>query len=69
MAGFSRPLSVLASHFVETWNFSPAVGGCQLVRRFELYPRGRLGAVALRLIAPMLRRAVERHLREMNASR
>ena len=68
MSGFSKPLRPFASHFLETWLFTPVPAGTALVRRFDLFPRGFLGAIVLRVIAPMLRRAMERQLREMNLS-
>ena len=65
--GFSRPLDRLATHFTEAWAFEPDPDPdgprWTITRRFELHPAGVLGAVALRLVAPMLAAAVRRHMR------
>lgn len=65
----SRPLSALATHLVETWTFAPTSDGdTASVRTMALYPRGRLGRLLLHLVAPMLRRALARHLRQLDAA-
>jgi hypothetical protein len=69
MSEFSPPLSRFASHFLEKWSFEPlplGSSGTQVTRRFELHPKHAWGRVVLRLIAPMLRRAVDRHLHDMD---
>lgn len=65
MHEFSAPLHLLADHFLEEWHFQSVGGRTDLVRKFSLYPRRWFGAVVLRLVAPLLRRAVMRHLRQM----
>ena len=70
MSEFSPPLSALASHFEERWEFEPSSDRrpeLRVVRSFRLHPRSRLARPVLRLIAAMLRRAVARHLTEITA--
>lgn len=63
---FTAPLSRFAAHFIERWAFTPAPGGTSVVRSFELHPRTWWGGLLLRLIAPLMRRAVDRHLADMD---
>ncbi|MBK7878205.1 MAG: SRPBCC family protein [Planctomycetes bacterium] len=65
LSEFTAPLCFLATHFIERWVFVPAPAGCRAERSFELYPRTWWGGVLLRLIAPLLRRAAERHLSDL----
>ena len=67
MAGFSPPLSALATHLVETWSLEPSAGGTRVTRSFELFASGWRGRLALPIVAWMLGRASARHLREMDA--
>jgi len=67
MTDFTPPLSWLATEFLETWEFKGENGRTVVVRSFELHPRSRLTSPPLRLIAGLLRRAVERHLRQIDA--
>lgn len=59
---FSKPLSSLASHFDERWDFRRRDGTTVAERSFELHPRNVVGRAVLIAIRPMLRRAVLRHL-------
>ncbi len=65
MGGFSPPLSRLATGFDETWEFESVSGGSRVVRRFDLHPRASAPRPLLWLISLLLRRAVARHLRQM----
>ena len=65
MKDFSRPLSRLASGFVETWEFERLDTGTRVMRSFELQARSALTRPVLWLIALLLKRAVARHLRQM----
>jgi hypothetical protein len=65
MTGFSPPLSRLANRFEETWTFEAADGGTKAVRAFELHPRSAFTRPLLWMISLLLRRAVERQLREL----
>jgi hypothetical protein len=65
MKDFSRPLSRLASGFVETWEFERLDAGARVTRSFELRPRSAPARPVLWLISLLLRRAAARHLRQM----
>ena len=65
MKAFSPPLSRLATHFLETWDFVRLDQGTRATRSFELHARSRLTRPALWLISLLLRRAIARHLRQM----
>lgn len=69
MSEFSPPLSRLATHFLETWAFDRQPAGTRVVRAFELYARSRVTKPALWVIAPLLRRAIRQHLREIERLR
>ena len=65
MSGFSPPLSRLATHFVETWTLRQNGDATNVERSFELYPSSRWTKAALWLISRILKRAVDRSLRQM----
>jgi hypothetical protein len=65
MKDFSRPLSRLASGFVETWEFERLDSGTRVTRSFELHARSAFTRPVLWLISLLLKRAVARHLRQM----
>ncbi len=65
MQGFSPPLSRLATHFVETWEFNDSSGATDVRRSFELHPRGWWTKPALWMIARLLKRAISKHLRQL----
>lgn len=59
---FHRPLSALATHFIETWSFYK-VGDQQIARRrMQLHPTSPFSKPLLWLISILLRKAIERHL-------
>ncbi|MEL6311305.1 MAG: SRPBCC family protein [Pseudomonadota bacterium] len=67
--GFPRPLSWLATHFVESWDFESAGEGTwRAERRFEMHPRRGLTRPMLVPIAWMMRRAVTRHMAQIGAT-
>jgi hypothetical protein len=68
MAGFSPPLSRLATRFEEEWAFVRAGDVTQVARTFRLYPKSVLARPVVWLISLLLRRAVAPHLRKMKAS-
>jgi hypothetical protein len=68
MHDFSAPLSRLASHFEETWEFQRIDNQTDVTRRFELHPKSALTRPLLWLIAVFLKRAIVRHLRQMASS-
>lgn len=65
LQNFTPPLSKLATHFVETWEFMPGPKGTLVRRTFELHPRSTLARCALWLISFPFRLAVRKHLRLM----
>lgn len=65
MKDFSRPLSRLASGFVETWEFEHLDTGTRVTRSFELHATSHFTRPLLWLLAFLLKRAVARHLRQM----
>lgn len=60
---FQPPLSQFATHFVETWAFRETGKGTEVVRGMEMYPRGVLGRVVLRVVAVLMKRAFENQMR------
>lgn len=60
---FSPPLNGLATHFVENWHFRPTANGTEITRTMALYPKNFRGGLMLRLIAPLMKKAFEQHLR------
>lgn len=62
---FSKPLSRLATHFDETWEFDAGENGTQVTRTFALYSQSGLMKPVLWLISILLKRAVERHMRQI----
>ena len=65
---FSPPVSRLATRFEETWEFERVGDGTKVIRSFQLHARSVLTKLLLWLISFFLRRAIDRHLREMGAS-
>jgi hypothetical protein len=66
MAGFSPPLSHLATCFEEAWEFEAVGDRTRVVRNFTLHPKSGLARPLLVLISVLLRRAVARHLGQMD---
>lgn len=62
---FTRPVSWLATHFVETWDFRAVPQGTHVRRSFSLFPRSPWARPVLCLIAWLLKRAVARHLEDL----
>ncbi|MBA4019045.1 MAG: hypothetical protein C0483_17900 [Pirellula sp.] len=67
MHEFTPPLARLATHIDEVWRFTPTADGTRVERAFTLHPRSLPAGLLLRLIAPLLRRAIDRHLAQMRA--
>jgi hypothetical protein len=67
MSDFSPPLSHLATHFVETWDFRRDGDATNVIRSFELHPRSAWTTPLLWVIARLLKRAVDRSLQQMKA--
>ncbi len=66
MGEFSPPLSRLATGFDETWQFERVGDKTRVNREFALHPTSVLARPLLWVIARLLKRAVERHLRQMS---
>lgn len=62
---FTRPLSLLATHFTEEWSLQPASQGTAVTRSFQMYPTRSMTRPFLWLISQLFRRAIARHLDEM----
>lgn len=65
MGNFSKPLSRLATFFVETWDFERGGNETKVARSFELNSRSILTKPILWLISIFLKRAIARHLTEI----
>jgi len=65
LGGFSRPLGLMADHFVETWQFEAVEGGTRVVRTFEIHPRSAGSVAVLTVVRALLKRAVAKQMREM----
>jgi hypothetical protein len=65
MDGFSPPLCRLATHIVETWQFTDSSGATAVTRSFELHPKSHWTKPAVWLIARLLKLAVQHHLRDL----
>ncbi len=63
MYDFSPPLSRIATHIVEKWDFGRIRTKRQIRREFELYPKSFFWFFPLWVISLLLRRAVSRHTR------
>jgi hypothetical protein len=65
MREFSAPLSRLATGFVETWEFQRIDNATRVTRSFELHAKSFFARPILWMISFFLKRAVARHLRQM----
>lgn len=65
MGSFSKPLSSLATSFVETWEFERVGNDTKVARSFELNAKSMLTKPVLWLISFFLKRAIARHLTEI----
>lgn len=65
MASFSKPLSRLATRFVETWVFERVGNETRVIRSFDLNAKSMLTKPVLWFISFFLRRAIARHLSEI----
>jgi hypothetical protein len=63
--GFSKPLSRLATRFVETWEFEWVGNETKVARSFELNAKSMLTKPVLWIISIFLKRAIARHLTEI----
>jgi hypothetical protein len=63
---FSSPLQNLATHFIETWEFSKSSNGTEVSRIMVMYPKGLLGWLMLIPISKLMKKAFEENLRQTN---
>jgi hypothetical protein len=68
LGDFSKPLSSLATHFVETWQFERVGNGTSVTRCFAMHANSWSKKPALWLISFFLKRAIARHLRDIKES-
>ena len=62
---FSKPLSYLASHFIETWDILEEHDVLLFYRSFEIHPKGRCQKISLWFISKFLKIAICRHTKEI----
>lgn len=67
MNEFTPPLSKMATHFLEIWNFQLLEQGTRVTRRFELYPKTLLSSWSLWMISFLLKQAIKRHLQQLKS--
>lgn len=65
MGNFSKPLSRLATRFVETWEFERVGNETKAIRSFELNATSMFTKPMLWFISFFLKRAIARHLTEL----
>ncbi len=65
MQEFSPPLSKLATHIDETWGFDSLENGTHVKRRFLMHARNAVTIPILWLISKFLKRAVDKHLKQL----
>lgn len=65
---FSPPLSHLATHFEETWEFQSVGDKTRVTRLFQLHAKSALTRPLLWVISLFLKRAIARNLRQMSAA-
>ena len=65
MGNFSKPLSGLATGFVETWEFERVGNETKVTRSFEMNAKSALAKPVLWLISFFLKRAIARHLTDI----
>lgn len=68
MQDFSAPLSRLATHFEETWEFQSVGDKTQVTRLFQMHAKSALTRPFLWVISLFLKRAIARNLRQMAAA-
>ena len=65
MGNFSKPLSGLATGFVEMWDFERVDKATKVTRFFELNAKSIMTKPVLWFISFFLKRAIARHLTEI----
>lgn len=62
---FSPPLSRLATHFLETWEYRPLSAGTEITRSLAMYPKGLPGWLVLLPISRLMKKAFEHNARQL----
>lgn len=62
---FSAPLSNMATHFLEEWEFAIKEDGTFVNRSFQLFPKNFLTKPFLWIISQFFRRAIKKHLSQI----
>lgn len=62
---FGSPLKYLASHFIETWLFSPAPNATVITRQMTMHPNGISGWLLLFPVSRMMKRAFEKNKHQL----
>ena len=69
MQDLAPPLSRLVVRIVETWQFRSVDGATHVERSFALEPKSGWARPLVWMISRLLRRAIDRHLRQLAAER
>jgi hypothetical protein len=62
---FNSPIQYLATHFLETWEFSQSATGTEVARTMTMYPKSTLGWLILLPISRFMKKAFEKHLAQL----
>lgn len=65
MKEFSRPVSLIASRFIERWEFKPSDGKTAIRRSIECQHKSVFGWLALGVISRFLKKAIDKHLAQL----
>jgi hypothetical protein len=63
---FDSPLRNLVSHFIETWGFRASSDGTEATRIMTMHPKGLRGWLMLIPISRLMKKAFDKHLRQMS---
>ncbi|MFN8382847.1 MAG: SRPBCC family protein [Anaerolineales bacterium] len=64
---FDSPLKNFATHFIETWKFSPSNNGTEITRSITMYCKGVLGWLMLLPISRLMKKAFEKNATQMGS--
>ncbi len=65
---FNSPLQILATHFIEIWEFRTAPDGTEASRIMIMYPKGLFGWLVLIPISKLMKKAFEKNFRQTSMS-
>jgi hypothetical protein len=63
---FQPPLQNLATHFIETLRFKKSDGGTDIERSMVMYPKGLSGQILLLPISRLMKKSLERNIRQLS---